>query len=327
MPSTVRPVRVAVLDDYQGVAASFADWASLQPAAVTFFHDHLDDRQALVERLAPFQVVCAMRERTPFDSALLAELPDLSLIVTTGASNASIDVEAAQARGIAVCGTGGVASATPELTWTLILAALRRLPGETASVRGGGWQTGVGSGLHGKTLGILGLGRIGTAVARVGQAFGMRTVAWSQNLAPEHAARHGVEQLGKEGVLAAADVLTIHLRLSERTRGLIGAAELALLKPTAWLVNTSRGPIVDESALIEALRAGRIAGAALDVFDTEPLPADHPYRSLGNVVASPHIGYVTDATYRIFYGETVENIRAWMDGRPIRIVGRPDSWP
>jgi phosphoglycerate dehydrogenase-like enzyme len=328
MPPPDRPLRVAVLDDYQHAAHSFADWSALRPdAEVNFFHDHLSEQADLVERLAPFHVVCAMRERTEFTATLLAQLPNLSLLVTTGASNASIDVEAARARAITVCGTGGVGSATPELTWALILAAVRRLPSEIASVRSGGWQTTVGTGLHGKTLGILGLGRIGTAVARVGQAFGMRTVAWSQNLSAEHAAAHGVERLGKQDVLASADLLTIHLRLSERTRGLLGAAELALMKSTAWLVNTSRGPIVDEAALIAALRASRIAGAALDVFDTEPLTADHPYRSLDNVVASPHIGYVTDATYRVFYGDTVENIRAWIDGRPIRIADEPRSWP
>lgn len=323
-----RTCKVAVLDDYQRVAQTYADWSLLQPEAeVTFFHDHLSKPGEIAERLAPFDVVCAMRERTPFDAVMLASLPALKLLATTGAANASIDMEAAQECGVTVCGTGGVATATPELTWALILAALRRLPQETASVRSGGWQVHVGLGLHGRTLGLLGLGRIGSRVARVGQAFGMRTVAWSQNLTAEKAVEHGVQRLDKAELLASADVLTIHLKLSERTRGLIGAADLALMKPTAWLVNTSRGPIVDEAALIEALRAGSIGGAALDVFDVEPLPPEHPFRSLGNVLASPHIGYVTDETYRIFYRETVENVRAWIDGRPIRLVDRPGSWP
>jgi phosphoglycerate dehydrogenase-like enzyme len=273
-------------------------------AEITFFHDHLADPAAVAARLAPFDVICAMRERTPFDAAMLASLPRLKLLVTTGAANAS-----------------------PELTWALILAALRHLPEETASVRRGVWQTRVGIGLHGRTLGLLGLGRIGSRVARIGQAFGMRTVAWSQNLTAERAAEHGVERLEKAQVLATADVLTIHLKLSDRTRGLLGAGELALMKPSAWLVNTSRGPIVDEAALIEALRTRKIAGAALDVFDIEPLPPEHPFRSLGNVVASPHIGYVSDETYRIFYGQTVENVRAWIDGAPVRLLDRPETWP
>lgn len=323
-----RTCKVAVLDDYQRVAEAYADWSLLRPEAeVTFFHDHLSKPGEIAERLAPFDVVCAMRERTPFDTVMLASLPALKLLVTTGAANASMDMEAAQECGVTVCGTGGVATATPELTWALILAALRHLPGEAAAVRAGGWQEHVGIGLHGKTLGLLGLGRIGSRVARVGQAFGMRTVAWSQNLTAEKAVEHGVQRLDKAELLASADVLTIHLKLSERTRGLVGAADLALMKPTAWLVNTSRGPIVDEAALIEALRAGSIAGAALDVFDIEPLPPEHPFRSLGNVLASPHIGYVTDETYRIFYRETVENVRAWIDGRPVRLVDRPGSWP
>lgn len=323
-----RTCKVAVLDDYQRVAEGYADWSSLRPEAeVVFFHDHLAKSAEVAERLAAFDVVCAMRERTAFDAVMLASLPALKLLVTTGAANASIDMEAAYECGVTVCGTGGVATATPELTWALILAALRHLPQETASVRSGGWQEHVGLGLHGRTLGVMGLGRIGSRVARVGQAFGMHTVAWSQNLSAEKAAEHGVRRVEKAELLATADVLTIHLKLSERTRGLVGADDLALMKPTAWLVNTSRGPIVDEAALIDALRARKIAGAALDVFGIEPLPAGHPFRSLANVVASPHIGYVTDETYRVFYRETVENVRAWIDGRPIRLVDRPDSWP
>lgn len=321
-------VKVAVLDDYQRVAEGYADWSSLRPdAEVTFFHDHLSHAGEVAQRLASFDVVCAMRERTPFDAVMLSSLPALKLLVTTGAANASIDIEAARECGVTVCGTGGAPNATPELTWALILAALRYLPEETGSVRQGGWQTRVGIGLHGKTLGLLGLGRIGATVARIGQAFGMRTVAWSQNLTAARAAEHGVKRVEKAELLSAADIVAIHLKLSERTHGLLQAADLAQMKPTAWLINTSRGPIVDEAALIEALRARRIAGAALDVFDIEPLPVDHPFRSLGNVVASPHIGYVTDETYRIFYGETVENIRAWIQGKPIRVIGEARSWP
>ncbi|HMR29420.1 MAG TPA: D-2-hydroxyacid dehydrogenase family protein [Geminicoccaceae bacterium] len=323
-----RACKVAVLDDYQHVAERCADWSRLRPEAeVDFFHDHLSEPGEVVARLAPFDVVCAMRERTPFDAAMLATLPALKLLVTTGAANASIDMEAAEECGVTVCGTGGVASATPELTWALILAALRHLPEETASVRRGGWQEHVGIGLAGKTLGVIGLGRIGTAVARVGRAFGMHVIAWSQNLTAGRAAEQGVERVEKAALLARADIVTIHLKLSERTRGLLGAAELALMKPSAWLVNTSRGPIVDEAALIEALQARRIAGAALDVFDVEPLPPGHPFRSLDNVVASPHIGYVTEETYRVFHGQTVENVRAWIDGAPVRVIGRPDTWP
>lgn len=323
-----RACKVAVLDDYQQVAEGFADWSRLRPEAeITFFHDHPSHPAEVAERLAPFDVVCAMRERTAFDTYMLSSLPALKLLVTTGASNASIDVEAARECGVTVCGTGGVASATPELTWALILAAMRHLPEEVAAVRRGGWQEHVGTGLHGRTLGLLGLGRIGTAVARVGRAFGMHVIAWSANLTATRATEHGVLRVEKAELMAGADVLSIHLKLSERTRGLVGAADLALMKPAAWLVNTSRGPIVNEAALIEALQARRIAGAALDVFEIEPLPVEHPFRSLGNVVASPHIGYVTEETYRVFYGQTVENIRAWMDGRPIRLVDRADTWP
>ncbi|SIO55299.1 D-2-hydroxyacid dehydrogenase family protein [Paraburkholderia phenazinium] len=313
-------LNVAVLDDYQHVAPSLADWASLQPQANTvFFHDHVSDADALAARLAPFDAVVLMRERTRFDANLLARLPRLKLIVSVGMWNAAIDLDAAKSRGIVVSGTtGGDAAATPALTWSLILAATRNLYGEAASLRAGGWQTRVGMDVNGKTLGVLGLGRIGEAVARIGVAFGMRVIAWSQNLSSERAAEVGVQRVEKDELFREADVLTIHLKLGDRTKGLVGARELGLMKPGAYLVNTSRGPIVSEDALIEALQERRIGGAALDVFDEEPLAGGHPFRFLPNVLATPHIGYVTENTYRVAYPQIVEAIRAWIDGAPIR---------
>jgi phosphoglycerate dehydrogenase-like enzyme len=314
-------VRVAVLDDYQGVALEMADWGTL-PAdtEVRVFRDHLSDENAVAERLADFEVVVAMRERTPFRSALLERLPRLRLLVTTGMRNASIDVAAAAARGIVVSGTGGVAGATAELTWGLILALLRQIPREDAATRAGRWQVSVGVGLQDKVLGVLGLGNLGSRVATVGRAFGMSVIAWSQNLTAERAAQFGATLVGKEQLLSQSDILTIHLVLSDRTRGLIGARELGLMKPTAYLINTSRGPIVDEAALVDALRRRALAGAALDVFDEEPLPLDHPLRGLDNTVITPHLGYVTAETYRVFFGHAVENIRAFLAGQPIRVL-------
>lgn len=314
-------MRIAILDDYQNVATSMADWDSLG-ADIEVFTEHIADPDELVRRLAGVEVVVAMRERTPFPEEVLARLPDLKLLVTTGRRNASIDVEAAGRHGIVVCGTGSLVHPTAELTWALILAAARRLPAEVDSMRGGGWQTGIGTSLHGKTLGLLGLGRLGSRVARIGQAFGMRTIAWSQNLTPERAAEHGVTAVPKETLLRESDVVSIHLVLSDRTRGLVGAAELAAMKPTAWLVNTSRGPIVDTDALTDALRRRVIGGAALDVYDTEPLPAEHPLRSLPNTVLTPHIGYVTDDNYEVFYRDAVADIAAYQAGAPVRIVER-----
>ena len=314
-------VRVAILDDYQGVALQMADWGTLPAGTeVQVFRDHLADEVAVAERLADFEVVVAMRERTPFPRRLLERLPKLRLLVTTGMRNASIDLAAATEQGIVVCGTGGVGAATAELTWGLILALLRQIPREDAATRGGAWQVSVGVGLHDKTLGVLGLGNLGSRVATVGRAFGMRVIAWSQNLTAARAAEVGATLVGKDELLAQADILSIHLVLSERTRGLIGARELGLMKPTAYLVNTSRGPIVDEAALIDALRRGAIAGAALDVFDVEPLPADHPLRSLPNTVVTPHLGYVTAETYRVFFGDAVEDIRRFLAGTPVRVL-------
>ena len=315
------PVRIAVLDDYQGIALEMADWTSLPPAAeVAVFCDHLTDEDALAARLAPFQVICAMRERTPLRRSLLQRLPALRLIVTTGARNAAIDVVAANELGITVCGTNACTHATPELTWALILALTRNLIAENSFLRAGGWQLGVGGDLRGRVLGVLGLGRLGSAVATVGQAFGMEVIAWSQNLTEERANTHGVRRVDRDTLFREADVLTIHLVLSERTHGLVGAHELGLMRQGAYLVNTSRGPIVDEAALIEALRAKRIAGAGVDVYDVEPLPVEHPFRSLPNVLATPHIGYVSRASYEVFYRDTVEDIRAWMAGAPMRVI-------
>jgi phosphoglycerate dehydrogenase-like enzyme len=312
--------RIAVLDDYQRVAGRFADWSRLRDHEISFFHEPLGDGDAAAHALAPFDVVCAMRERTPFPAPFLDRLPNLRLLVTTGMRNASIDLEAAARRGVTVCGTQAFGGSTAELTWGLILAVLRRIPAEDRSLREGVWQSTVGVGLEGKTLGILGLGRLGSAVARVGAAFGMRLVAWSANLTSERAAECGAALVTREQLLRESDVVTVHLVLGERTRGLIGAAELQLMKPTAVLVNTSRGPIVDEAALVAALRSGAIAGAGLDVYDREPLPADHPLLLAPSTVLTPHLGYVTEETYRVFYEQTVENVEAFLAGVPVRVL-------
>jgi phosphoglycerate dehydrogenase-like enzyme len=307
-------MQVAILDDYQNVALSMADWSEVAARAeITVFNDHVADQGDLVERLAPFDVVCVMRERTPLPRGVIERLPRLKMIASTGPFNASIDMAAAEDHGIHVGTTGGYVESTVELTWALILAAGRRIVDESRSVRTGGWQTSVGLQLGGSVLGVLGLGRIGARVARVGKAFGMDVIAWSTNLTPDAAEKAGATYVSKDELFSRADVLTVHLVLSERTRGLVGADELALMNPTALLVNTSRGPIVDEAALVDALRSQRIAGAGLDVFDTEPLPAGHPLRSLDTVVATPHIGYVADRVYRTFYGETADNIARWLE--------------
>lgn len=306
-------LRVAILDDYQDVARQMADWSAVADRAeITVFTDHVHDAGELVSRLAPFDVIVVMRERTPLTRSIIEALPQLRMIASTGPFNASIDTDAARERGIHVSTTGGTVASTVELTWALILAASRNLVGESASIRDGGWQTSVGRELSGRTLAVLGLGRIGARVARIGQAFGMEIIAWSENLTPEAAADAGAVHVGKDELFARADVLTIHLKLSERSTGLVGAVELGTMKPTSILVNTSRGPIVDEAALVEALRSRSIAGAGLDVFDTEPLAAGHPLRTLDNVVATPHIGYVADRPYRIFYREVVAAIEAWL---------------
>jgi len=306
--------KIAVLDDYQNVALESADWSVLRDRAeITVFQNHLTDLAAVIERLLPFDLVCLMRERTPLPRSVIERLPNLKLIASTGAGNASIDLAAAGDHGIAVVHTGYRSDPTIELTWALILASARHLMTESNSVRSGGWQQTVGTDLRGKTLGVLGLGRIGSRVARLGSAFGMNLIAWSQNLTPEAAKAAGASLVSKDQLFERADILTIHLVLSSRTRGLVGAAELEKMKPTARLINTSRGPIVEEQALIRALEDEQIAGAAIDVFDSEPLPPDHPFRTLDNVLATPHIGYVTRDLYKTFYEDTVSSIRNWLD--------------
>ncbi|HEV2547528.1 MAG TPA: D-2-hydroxyacid dehydrogenase family protein [Stellaceae bacterium] len=312
-------MRVAILDDYQGVALGLADWQSLHPAAqMQAFSDHLDDRDALARRLHAFECVVLMRERTPFMRALFEKLPNLRLLVTAGMRNASIDLAAATERSVQVCGTEMLGYPTAELTWGLILALIRHIPRDEAALREGRWQTTLGIVVRGKTLGVLGLGKLGTQVAAIGKAFGMNLIAWSQNLTAERAAAGGARLVSKEELFAAADVLTIHVVLSDRTRGLVGAADLARMKKTAYLINTSRGPIVDEAALIAVLREHRIAGAALDVFEPEPLPAGHALRALDNLLLTPHLGYVTEENYRLLYAHAVEDIRAFLDGKVLR---------
>ena len=307
-------MKVAILDDYQNVALEMADWSPVaRRAEITVFNDHVADPDAVVERLLPFDVICVMRERTPLPRAVIEHLPRLKLIASTGSRNASIDMTAAEEHGIHVTATGYRSTPTIEMTWALILASARHIVRESSSVREGGWQTSVGAELDGKVLGVLGLGNIGGQVARIGLAFGMKVIAWSQNMTPQIAEAAGAALVTKDELFRQADVVTIHLILSKRTRGLVGAADLALMKPTSWLINTSRGSIVDDGALVQALTARTIAGAALDVFDTEPLPADHPFWSLENVLATPHIGYVAEDLYRTFYGDAAVSIAGWLN--------------
>jgi phosphoglycerate dehydrogenase-like enzyme len=326
-------MKIAILDDYQGVALGYADWKGLPGTPeVTVFTEHIGRHELLAEQLRPFDVIVAMRERTAFPASLLALLPSLRLLVTTGMGNAAIDLDAARERGVTVCGTGGSPGATGELTWGLILSLVRHIPAEDQRMRAttraggaavasrGGWQQTIGTGLHGKQLGVVGLGRQGREVAAVGQAFGMQVAAWSQNLDEDEARNNGVRPVSKQELFSGSDVVTIHYKLSPRSTGLVGAAELGLMKPTAYLVNTSRGPIVDGPALVAALRGGQIAGAALDVYDTEPLPLGDALRTLPNTVLTPHLGYVTDDTYQVFYREAAEDIAAFADGSPIRVL-------
>jgi len=318
------PVQVAIVDDYQGVALQSADWSELKgDAEITVFRDHLSDSAALVERLKPFDVLCVMRERTPLTRELLEQLPNLKLIASTGSRNASIDLAAANQRGITVCNTGYSPHGAIEMTWALILAMLRNVPAEFASVQRGQWQTSIGGDLQGKTIGLVGLGNIGARIAQIAHAFGMNVLAWSQNLTLESAEKQGARLVSKEELFSAADIVTVHLVLSPRTRGIVGAAEFGVMKPTAYFVNTSRGPLVEENALIQALESRAIAGAALDVYEIEPLPASHPYRSLERLLVTPHIGFVTEETYKIFYRDTVENIAAWLKGTPVRVSAPP----
>ena len=312
---------ITILDDYQQVALTSADWSPVtSDYSVDVVSEHLADPDALVERLRDSEVVVAMRERTPFPAELLDRLPALRLLVTTGMVNASIDLAACHERGITVCGTGGAGNAMPELTIGMIIALTRSFAQEDAAVRAGGWQHTIGPGLSGRTLGVVGLGRLGTPVARLAQAFGMVVIAWSPHLTQDRAGELGVTAVTKEELFSRADVVTLHLPLSTRSRGLVGAADLARMKPTAYLVNTSRGPIVDEQALVAALAERRIAGAGLDVYDVEPLPVDHPLRSLPNTLLLPHIGYVTTDAYAVFYRDAVEDIVAWSAAAPVRVL-------
>ena len=315
--------RCAILDDYQNVALGLADWSKIKPdVEVTVFTDVVQrSPEQTIRDLQGYDVVVMMRERTRFPRAVIEGLPDLKLLITTGAYNASIDMKACQERGITVCGTGGFGNPTTGITFGLILELTRRIGWENARMKAGEpWQLTVGMDVEGKTLGVLGLGKLGARAAGVGKAFGMKVLAWSQNLTPERCKEVGVEYASKEELLRTADFVTIHLVLGDRTRGLIGANEFALMKKTAYLVNTSRGPIVDEKALLDALNKKQIAGAGLDVFDVEPLPVNHPLRKLDNVVLTPHLGYVSQQNYERYYPDIIENIRGWLDGKPVRVV-------
>lgn len=318
-------LRCALLDDYQGVGTTVADWSPVADRVeVVAFREHHADEAALVAALADFDIVVTLRERVPFPASVLAALPRLKLLVASGMRNASIDYAAAEAHGVTVCGTASSSAPPLELTWALLLGLARGLVPESTALREGGpWQSTVGADLEGRHLGILGLGRIGTRVAQVALAFGMEVAAWSRNLTADRTDQAGVRlAASKEELLAGSDFVTVHLKLSDRTRGLIGAPELGLMRPSAYLVNTSRADIVDQDALLAALREGRIAGAGLDVFDVEPLPADHPLRTAPRLLATPHLGYVTHANYTRYYGEAVEDVAAYLDGAPIRLLGR-----
>jgi phosphoglycerate dehydrogenase-like enzyme len=314
-------LRCAVLDDYQNVATSMADWTSLtDDLDVVSFTGHFATEDELVRAIEPFDVVVTLRERVPFPAALFERLPRLRLLVASGMRNVSIDMDAARERGVTVCGTGSSSTPPVELTWALLLGLARGLVAESTALRTGGpWQSTVGADLAGRRLGLLGLGKIGSLVARVGLAFGMEVTAWSSNLTKERADEVGVElATGLDELLATSDFVSVHLALGDRSRGLLGAAELALMKPTAYLVNTSRAAIVDQDALLAVLREGRIAGAGLDVFDQEPLPTDHPMRSAPRLLATPHLGYVSEGNYRTYFGHAVEDIQAYLAGAPIR---------
>ena len=314
-------MKLAVLDDYQATAKDLADWSQLPSGTeVEFFQDHIADEDKLVERLKDFELVMGMRERTPFTRSTLSRLPKLRLLITTGRRNASFDMEAASELGITVCGTNGGGEGPTELTWGLIIAMLRHIHEEDQRARAGTWGTTVGIGLKGKTLGLLGLGHIGSLVARVGAAFDMNIIAWSQNLTAERAKECQATLVDKDTLFKEADVVSVHLVLSDRSRGLVGAHELSMMKPTSYLVNISRGPIVDEKALIDVLQREAIAGAALDTFDVEPLPKDHPLFKTPNTLICPHLGYVIDESYNAFYAGVIENVRAFASGEPVRVI-------
>jgi len=314
-------VKIAVLDDYQYVAEGMADWSAIPDANVTFFHDTLKDEEALVARLEPFEILTTMRERTRLPSSVLNRLPNLKLLAGTGARQAHVSMEAAARNGVVVCGTGGGGgSTTGELAWGLIIALMKHIPAQDQALRQGQWQKGLVSDMAGKTLGIMGLGRIGTQMASIAHAFGMQVIAWSRTLTPERAAEHGATYVSWDDLFIQSDVVTVQVPLSDVSRGWIGARELGLMKSTAYLINTSRGPIVEEGALLDALRNRTIAGAGLDVFDEEPLPVGHPILSLENVVVTPHLGYATDETLRRWYLDIVDNINAYLQGEPHNVL-------
>jgi D-3-phosphoglycerate dehydrogenase len=315
-------IRCAILDDYQDVALKLADWGKVKDRVeIKVFREHLGGSGKVIATLQGFEIIVAMRERTAFPKQVLDALPELKLLITTGMRNASIDTAAAKARGVTVCGTGTFGNPTSGVAIGLMLELTRRIGFENARLHAGAlWQTTIGLDLEGMTLGILGLGKLGTRTANIAKAFGMKVIAWSQNLTEEKAAKGGARLVSKDELLQTSDFVTIHLVLSDRTRGLLGAADLAKMKNTAILINTSRGPIVDEAALVAALRQGTIAGAGLDVYDEEPLPLDHPLRHLPNTVITPHLGYVTEEGYRIFYGQALEDVKAWLAGQPVRVL-------
>lgn len=309
--------KIAIMDDYQGAALKAADWSGLD---VTVFRDHQADQARVIERLQPFDVVCLMRERTAFPAAVIKALPNLKLIATTGMRNAAIDPDAARDCNVVVTGTSGSHTPTPELAMGLILSLARSIPQEGRKMRRGEWQTTIGRSLNGATLGLLGLGKLGQQLAVYARAFNMNLIAWSQNLTEETCKAHGAKLVDKKTLFKESDFISVHLVLGDRTRGLVGRADLDMMKPTACIVNTSRGPIIDEDALLAVLQAGTIGGAGLDVYGTEPLPADHPIRTLDNAVLTPHLGYVTEDTLDIFYQQTVECVRAWINGNPVRVI-------
>jgi len=315
-------VRAAILDDYQNVAMGFADWSPIaKDIEIKVFNKPFGSQDEAIRALQGFAVVVGMRERTPFPRKVIEALPDLKLLITTGARNNSFDVKACTERGVTVCGTGSAGSPTTGIAFGLMLELTRRIGFENARLKAGApWQTTIGRDLEGLTLGILGLGKLGQRSAAVGKAFGMKTIAWSQNLTEEKAKATGADYVSKEDLFRNADLVTIHLVLSDRSRGLVGAKELGLMKKSAYLINTSRGPIVDEKSLIAVLQSKSIAGAGLDVFDIEPLPLDHPFREMDNVVITPHLGYVSEQNYRKYFPDIVEDIRTWLDGKPVRVI-------
>jgi D-3-phosphoglycerate dehydrogenase len=314
--------RFAILDDYQNIALSMADWSKVSgDLEIKVFNAHLGAADKVIAALQGFEIVCAMRERTAFPRAVIEKLPQLKLLITTGLRNASIDVAAAKERGVVVCGTPAVGSPTSGIAVGLMLELTRRISYENARMKAGvPWQTTIGMDLEGLTLGVLGLGKLGTRTAKIAQAFGMKVIAWSQNLTPEKCAEIGVGYVAKEDLFRQSDIVTIHVVLSQRTRGIVGAKELGLMKPSAYLINTSRGPIIEEAALLAALRDKKIGGAGLDVFDIEPLPIDHPLRKMDNVVLTPHLGYVSIQNYRAYFAGVVDDIRAFLEGKPVRVI-------